>query len=283
MIDAGHYGKYNHSPCVSEYWESDMTWKLHLLLKSELEKYGIQVGTTRANKETDLEVYQRGTKAKGYDIFISLHSNAVGGGANEKIDHPIVIRQNADTKSEMFCQAIADKVAELMGTKEKGRTGTRVQSNGAEYYGVLRGSKAVGCNQAYIIEHSFHSATEPCKWLLKDDNLKKLAIEEAKIIAAKLGATKKEEEEITMTKEELIELIKENVPKEKIYHYFTELPDYAKKKIFVLYKSGIFSGKSSTDLGLTLPEIRTLCWIYAITPTDKLVKVTDEELKKVFG
>ena len=32
-IDAGHYGKYNRSPAVKDYYESDMVWKLHLLQK----------------------------------------------------------------------------------------------------------------------------------------------------------------------------------------------------------------------------------------------------------
>ena len=37
-IDAGHYGQYNQSPVVPEYYESDMNWKLHILLKGELDK-----------------------------------------------------------------------------------------------------------------------------------------------------------------------------------------------------------------------------------------------------
>lgn len=46
-LDAGHYGKYNRSPAVSSYYESDMTWKLHNYLKKELEAFGIGVVTTR--------------------------------------------------------------------------------------------------------------------------------------------------------------------------------------------------------------------------------------------
>ena len=40
-VDAGHFGKYNQSPAVPEYYESNMNWKLHLLLNAELEKRGI--------------------------------------------------------------------------------------------------------------------------------------------------------------------------------------------------------------------------------------------------
>ena len=78
MLDAGHYGDYNRSPCVPAYYESHMTWKLHLLLKRELEAYGVAVRTTRADQTKYLEVYERGRLAKGCDMFVSLHSNAVG-------------------------------------------------------------------------------------------------------------------------------------------------------------------------------------------------------------
>ena len=76
MLDAGHYAKYNRSPVLPDYWESDFTWKLCKYLKEELQKYAsVKVGTTRSDKNKDLEVYQRGLKAKGYNLFISLHSN----------------------------------------------------------------------------------------------------------------------------------------------------------------------------------------------------------------
>ena len=53
-LDAGHYGKYNQSPVNKAYWESEMTWKLHLLLKSCLESYGFEVTTTRQEQKRHL-------------------------------------------------------------------------------------------------------------------------------------------------------------------------------------------------------------------------------------
>ena len=64
-LDAGHYGKYNRSPAVSSYYESDMTWKLHNYLKKELEAFGIGVVTTRTNQNTDRALYERGAASKG--------------------------------------------------------------------------------------------------------------------------------------------------------------------------------------------------------------------------
>ena len=87
-IDAGHFGKYNQSKVYPSYYESDMAWKLHLLLKKELEGYGFEVITTRENKDVDLPLATRGMMAKGCDLFLSLHSNAC---ATESVDRAVII------------------------------------------------------------------------------------------------------------------------------------------------------------------------------------------------
>lgn len=186
-LDAGHYGKYNRAPGVKEYYESDMTWKLHLLLKAELEKYGVVVSQTRSNKDTDKTLYNRGAASKGCDLFISLHSNAVGSKANESVDYPLVIVQ-LDGKGDALGKKLADCIEDLMQTKQKANVWKKEGKSG-EYYGVLRGAAAVGtCGM--IIEHSFHTCSKMAKWLLSEDNLKKLAVEEARIIAEHYGLTK---------------------------------------------------------------------------------------------
>ncbi len=191
-LDAGHVGsKYNQSPVVKTYFESEMNWKLHLLLKSELEKRGFDVITTRAKQDADLAVYDRGAAAKGCNMFISLHSNACG---TESVDYPVVYRaydnlNNVDT----LALAIAKKVGELMGTKQAGRTATRKNDAGGEYYGVLRGARAVGVPLYILIEHSFHTNTAATNWLSKDANLAKLAVAEADLLAAHFGTEAKPE------------------------------------------------------------------------------------------
>ena len=75
MIDAGHYTKYNQWAYKS-YYEGDMTFKLQTYLKTELESYGFYVGVTKTSVAQDLSLSARGQKAKGYDLFLSLHSNA---------------------------------------------------------------------------------------------------------------------------------------------------------------------------------------------------------------
>ena len=195
-LDPGHVGsKYNQSPVVKTYYESAMVWALHLKLKAQLEARGFQVVTTRASIDTDLGVYERGTASKGCDIFISLHSNACG---TESVDYPVVYRAY-DNKNNVDTLALklAKKVGELMGTTQAGRTATRKNSSGGEYYGVLRGARAVGTPYYMLIEHSFHTNTKATKWLSKDANLDKLAVAEADILAEFFGMESSTETEKT--------------------------------------------------------------------------------------
>lgn len=195
-LDAGHVGsKYNQSPVVKTYYESAMVWALHLKLKAQLEARGFQVVTTRASIDTDLGVYERGTASKGCDVFISLHSNACG---TESVDYPVVYRAY-DNKNNVDTLALklAKKVGELMGTTQAGRTATRKNSSGGEYYGVLRGARAVGTPCYMLIEHSFHTNTKATKWLSKDANLDKLAVAEADILAEFFGMESSTESEKT--------------------------------------------------------------------------------------
>lgn len=198
-LDAGHYAKYNRSPVYPDYYESDMTWKLHNYLAAELEKYGITVIKTRTSQAVDRELYSRGYASKGCDLFISLHSNA---SSNANTNYAIAIclannKPNAtyDEKSRQFGQKLAATVGSVMGCE--GRTGTRAadwdrDGNGKyddEYYGVLQGANKAGV-PAVIMEHGFHTNLAQTKWLYQEANLKKLAVAEAKTIAEWLGAKK---------------------------------------------------------------------------------------------
>lgn len=185
-LDAGHVGsKYNQSPVVKTYYESAMVWKLHLKLKAELETRGFEVITTRSDIDTDLGVYERGAASKGCNVFISLHSNAC---STESVDYPVVYRAYDNLNDvDVLALQIAKKIGELMGTNQAGRTATRKNSAGGEYYGVLRGARAVGTPFYMLIEHSFHTNTAATKWLSVDANLDKLAVAEAELLADYFG------------------------------------------------------------------------------------------------
>lgn len=187
-LDAGHYAKYNPSPVVSGYYESDMNWNLTNKLAKELESYGIEVIKTRSNKEKDLGLTDRGKISKGCDLFLSIHSNA---STKESTDKPMAYcfisddTTNIDEKSCDIGLKLAKTVAKVMETTSDGQVARRKGDHG-EYYGVLRGAKSVG-TPGVLLEHSYHTNIRATKWLMVDSNLDKLAVEEAKVIAEWLG------------------------------------------------------------------------------------------------
>lgn len=194
-IDAGHYGKYNRSPAVKEYYESDMTWKLHLLLKQYLEQYGFEVITTREEKDRDLALYNRGATSEGCDLFLSLHSNAAGSFVKESVDR-VDIYAPISGKGHDIAQKLADCIASVMQTDQPGYVKTRKSESGGEYYGVIRGAVAVG-TIGLLVEHSFHTCTRSAKWLLDDNNLDKLARAEAQVLAEHFNMVTKTESKLT--------------------------------------------------------------------------------------
>lgn len=226
-LDAGHYGKYNRSPVIPQYYESDMVWKLHLMLKEELEKYGFEVITTRLLQANDLGLVARGQLSKGCDLFISLHSNAVGSSGNESIDYPVayaLVDDNTttiDEKSKEIGNILAKVVETTMKTNQKARVNTRKAESDRNgdgikndnYYGVLHGARIVN-TPGVILEHSFHTNTKATKWLLNDNNLRQLAINEAKVLSDYFGQVKTTNTNpMNYTKEQFIEEIAKNVNK----------------------------------------------------------------------
>ena len=184
-LDAGHYGKYNQCPAIPLYFESEMVWKLHLLLKKYLEEYGFEVIQTRAEQDKDMKLFYRGTASKGCDLFLSIHSNAVGSNMNEDVDYPVVYVP-VNGKGDKVGNMLATCIEEAMGTKQKGRIATRKNSNGNDYYGVIRGADSVGV-PGLILEHSFHTNAKAVRWLMQEENLDKLAKAEADTIAKYYG------------------------------------------------------------------------------------------------
>ena len=190
MLDAGHYGKYNRSPVVRDYYESEAMWKLHLFLKKELEAWGFAVKTTRKKQEKDMEVYQRGKAAKGCDLFLSLHSNAPGTATPPDRYHGVrgvnVYYSLTDEEGNApLATALCECVAQIMQTPNRGiKTRAYPDKPDTDYYGVIRNSAQSGCRRAFLIEHGFHTNIEDSSFLRDDECLRRLAKGEADVIDA---------------------------------------------------------------------------------------------------
>ena len=214
-IDAGHYSKYNMCPNNPKYYESEVMWDLHLLLKKYLVELGIEVITTRADQTKDVALVSRGKASEGCDLFLSLHSNAVANGMNEDIDYVAVYHlvddttTNVDDVSKELAKKIAPVIADVMETKQNYSVLTRKSSNDRNgdgifndnYYAVLHGARLVG-TPALILEHSFHTNSKTVEWLLNDANLDKLARAEAECIAEFLLGKKVELKQEEVKQEE---------------------------------------------------------------------------------
>ena len=206
VIDPGHTGNTYNAGAVKGYYESKAVYDLSLYEKAALEKRGIDVILTRERTQ-DPGLYERGQmavkKGHGYAnvVFESNHSNAFNG----KAYGVTIIRSAHLPSSEKLANRMIDAIVKVMKpstgiTYNRGVT-TKTQSNGADWYGVIRGavSGEVSQKQAqdgpvhydYIVEHGFHDNQKECQFLSKQENLKAIAEAKAAVIADYFGISDK--------------------------------------------------------------------------------------------
>lgn len=195
VLDAGHASGYNRSPVFTAYKEGDMTWALYGYLRDALIKKGFEVSGTRGNPSKDIPVYDRGQMAKGTDLFLSLHSNAVG---DPSVTRVVVIPPYLDKNGTYdLANRLGAEVTEVMGIGQRYQIYTRTYTDNAgktrDYYGVIRGAVDAGCKRSLIVEHGFHTNEYCARWLYNRVNLKRLADREAAVIAEYFGIWKAKE------------------------------------------------------------------------------------------
>lgn len=204
VIDPGHTGRTYNAGAVKGYYESQAVYELSLYEKEALEAYGIDVILTRKMNENP-DLYERGQiavrngKTGGYGavLFESNHTNAFNG----KACGVTIIRSEHLPGSEKFGSQLAEAIVGVMNPKtgvtyNRGVT-TKTQSNGADWYGVIRGAVSGATSKgqaakgpvqyAYIVEHGFHDHPEECAFLAESSYLKAIAEAKAKVIAAYFG------------------------------------------------------------------------------------------------
>jgi len=183
MIDPGHaLGNPNKGP--TGYYEYEGVWKISTYLKEILQSKGIQVDFTRT-WEQDPDLYNRGLKASGYDLFISEHTNANDG----KTRGVEVFYDYSKPQDKEFAEKLSSNVSAVMGNPNRGAK-TRVYTESGKiynYYGVIRGAAATDCKHILLIESGFHDNAVDEAFLKVDANLKKIAEVQATVILEFLG------------------------------------------------------------------------------------------------
>lgn len=197
MLDPGHdKARYNQGAAPG-YWEGAQMWRLYLFLRQALRARGFVVGCTKTKCDQAVSVVTRGRMAYGYDVFLSLHSNAC---ERSSIDRPAgyyFVDDNCgpiDEESKEVAKLLADVVADVMGTQYAAEIYSRKSSRDRDgdglknddYYGMLYGAHQVG-TPGIIVEHSFHTNPQAAAWLLDDNNLRRLAEAEAAALAEYYG------------------------------------------------------------------------------------------------
>lgn len=211
LIDAGHgQGSSFNRGYKGKKWknEGDAQFHYSLILKKYLEQYGIEVGLTRRKISDNPSLATRGQMAKGYDLFISEHTNAGGGRGVE-------IYEDVNNRPTNLSKALCAEFARILGTTNRGVK--HRYFNGGNYYGVLRNNRA---KYGILFEKCFHdNYNEVTKF---EEKAEELAQAEARIIAeffgiAKLQGTKEKKEDDIVNKLKIDYVISCNDPKEHMY------------------------------------------------------------------
>lgn len=194
VLDPGH-GKGDNAGIVRGYYEGTAMFTLAGYLKSELEKYkDIEVHVTR-NAVTDCPTLsERGKSVDKYDaeLFISLHTNSASESVSGVETFRSIKRPESEDLAKKLNKAVIDVMNPVTGNSHNRGVKTRKGDNG-DYYGVIRNSVLYNvCKYSYIIEHGFHSNKKECEFLHSNENLKKIAVAEAKAVAEYFGKSKKE-------------------------------------------------------------------------------------------
>lgn len=182
MIDPGHApGNVNRGP--TGYYEYQGMWKLSNYLKEELTKRSVQADLTRTEYQ-DPSLSERGKKSKGYDLFISEHSNAHNG----KVRGVEVFYSLQRPGDKVHAQALSKAISTLMNNPNRGaKTKQYPNKPGVDYHGVIRAAASVGCPHIFLVENGFHDNPQDEAWLKQDSNLRKLAQVQADVICNILG------------------------------------------------------------------------------------------------
>lgn len=178
ILDPGHVKGYNKG-AVAGYCEGTAMYHYANRLAEKLRAAGVTVEITRGLNENP-SLTARGKKAKGADMFVSLHSNA----ASAKSAHGVTVFYSIKRSGDKpHAATLAKELAKIIngGTRNRGAC-TRKGGGDWDYYTVIQYAAKVNCPHVFLIEHGFHSNTEECTWLMKDVNLENMAELECKLL-----------------------------------------------------------------------------------------------------
>lgn len=199
VLDPGHGWQYNKGVVEGYYEGIAMYWYAHIL-KNELIKYGFDVKVTRNDIEGErkyveskgwtawngISLEERGQMANGYDLLLSLHSNAAPWTWTDyqKVRGTEIFDSVTSPRRDLATQ-LCDMIANHFGHTNRGVKYKELDDGtGRNWYGVLRNS---GATHSMLVEHGFHTNPEDGNKLMDREFKMEMARKTAKILADYYG------------------------------------------------------------------------------------------------
>lgn len=188
MLDPGHsnsttsFATYNYNGITFEYAEGTQMWKIYTYLRQNLERMGFYVGVTRS--ETDDPGYpDRGNMAHGYDMFLSLHSNATNIGNYMQTSKSHIMYEYVEGESQEvidFADNIATSVKNVMNISQANYP--YEHNHKVLVYAKMSDENKPGCPISILIEHSYHDNPQYGYMLTQSSTHSAIAEAEANVI-----------------------------------------------------------------------------------------------------
>lgn len=161
LLDQGHGGGVAHNRGSLIGNEGDNNFYLAEEIKKALEKYEVQVDTTRQKITDNPDLDARMKKGEGYDVFLSLHTNAYNGKARGSEVFRSLEHNNASNIN--LAKLINDSVAKYFSLNRGVKTRAYPNTVNRNYYAVMRGNKA---KHVFLAEFGFHDNKEDIKVII---------------------------------------------------------------------------------------------------------------------
>ena len=191
LIDPGH-GPTSKNGGSQGYLEHEGMWKVSNHLRDILREHKLTANLTRTYNQ-DPTLFERGSMAQGYDVFISEHSNARA----DPLCRGCSCYHSLRRSSERWAAEISRNSAIAMGNPDRGaKTRHASYSTQVDFYGVIRHAANTNVKHIFLAESGYHTNLVDERWLMDDNNLRKLAGVHAAVIL-KIFGIKKEEPEMS--------------------------------------------------------------------------------------
>lgn len=182
-IDPGHGGSDRWNRGSTGYVEADGVLTISRHLKDYLQNTGVFIVYMTRDSDKTMSLTARGMFAANnkVDLFLSEHTNA-GGGKGTECYYSVDIPGDKE-----FAAALSKEVSKALGISNRGAKTKEYKKTKEDYMTVIDTAQDHGVPHVMLIESAFHDKIDEERLLLNNDNLKRIAEAQAKVICKFYG------------------------------------------------------------------------------------------------